>query len=90
MAAVILTHVHQKRIILTVNAVADVLVVAAATTLVTSQRSRAEIRSITVIPTIEHRTVKINNKICLRIVLMIRGLSRALSSEMVENSAISF
>ena len=59
MADVNLTHVHQKRTTSTVNAVADVLVVAAAIHSVTSQLNPAEIPFTMVIPTIEHHTVEI-------------------------------
>ena len=62
MADVNLTHAHQKRTISTVNAVADVLVVAVAIHSVTSQLNPAEIRSTMVIPIIEHHTVKIKHQ----------------------------
>lgn len=63
MAVAISIHVLQKRTTSTVNAVADVLVVAAAITLVTSQLNQAEILFTMVIPTTEHHTVEINTTI---------------------------
>ena len=62
MADVNLTRVRQKRTTSTVNAVADVLVVAAAILSVTSQLNLAEIRFTMVIPIIEHHTAKIKHQ----------------------------
>ena len=62
MADVNLTRVHQKRTTSTVNAVEDVLVVAAAILSVISQLNLAEIRFTMVIPIIELHTAKIKHQ----------------------------
>ena len=61
MAVAISSHARQKKTTSMVSAVADVLVVAAAITSVTSQLNPAEIPFTMVIPTIEHHTVEIKH-----------------------------